>query len=162
MRKSLISIIAATMISGGPNHVRALSPNVECSRVVDRGSVIRSEDFSADQITQLCRDFLKRYGPDRGLRRLLIATRQETLNSAMFHGTQRITVSAPGQPPSDWETSYSRTIAMIKYENLPQSPIARLIAVGDSALLTVRDGQRYTELVSFASLQRDCSAYRYL
>lgn len=145
MRKSLIAIFVAATIHSGRAQVQHPWPNVECSRVVDQASIIRPEEFRSDELVQLCQDFLKRYGRDRGLRRLLIATRQETVNSASFHGTQRITERTPTEPPSDSENAYNRTVAMIKYENLPHLPIARLIAIADAALLTVRDGPSYTE-----------------
>lgn len=167
MRKFLIAILAATTINTGSSQLRTSSPNIECTRTVDQSLIIRRESFQSDQLVQLCRDFLKRYGRDRGLRRLLIATRQETVNSAMFHGTRRITEHDPGQPASDWAAGYDRTVAMIKYENLPHSPIARLIAIGDAALLTIRDGPRYSERIiqgtSDPTLMRDgTTSYRLL
>jgi len=121
----------------------------EVSRVVDRAVIIKAEEFTPERVERLCREFLNIFGQDRGLRRLIIGTSEDTVRSALFHGSPPAVEDTGGAAKSrvfdNRQSAFDRTVEAIRNGHLPRGPVARVLAVKDAALLTVRDTRGFTE-----------------
>ena len=123
----------------------------EVAMVVDRAVIIKPEEFTPERVERLCREFLHTFGQDRGLRRLIIGTDEDTVSLALIHGSPPVVVIEDSGGPAnsrawdDRQSAFNRTVETIRNRSLPRSPIARVLAVGDAAMLTVRDTRGYRE-----------------
>lgn len=88
---------------------------------MDQRVVLKPEEFGPENIEHLCREFLMQQGPDRGLRRLLPAMDQSTIEYALSHGAPHITERQLEHAASDLDgrdAAYDQAVAMIKWQNL--------------------------------------------
>jgi hypothetical protein len=118
----------------------------EVPLVVDRAVIIKPEEFTPERVQRICHEFLNAFGQDRGMRRLIIGTNEDTVRSALFHGSP---LGDPGKVKTrafdDRQSAFDSTVEAIRNLNLPKRPVARVLAVGDAAILTVLDIHGYTE-----------------
>jgi hypothetical protein len=147
MRWSILSCTGfVAIISLAKLSAQTVLIDKEVPKVVDRAVIIKPEAFTPERVERICQEFLNAFGQDRGMRRLIIGTNEDTVRLALFHG------SPPGDPGTsknrvfdDRQSAFDSTVEAIRNLNLPKRPIARVIAVGDAAILTVLDAHGYTE-----------------
>jgi hypothetical protein len=120
----------------------------QVAMVVDRAVIITPEEFVPERVERLCREFLNTFAQNRGLRRLIIGTSEDTVRSALFHGSPPAVEDTGKAKPrvfDDRQSAFDRMVEAIRNRNLPRGPVARVLAIGDAAMLTVRDAHGYTE-----------------
>jgi len=125
--------------------------DVEVRAVVDRAIIIKPEEFNDAEVERVCRAFLAEFGPERGLRRLIVGTSEQVVRLALFKAWPPPPIADPGRThpstPGDTLDDFSRAVDEVRRLGLPRGPVARVIAIGPAALFTVRDANGYRERV---------------
>jgi hypothetical protein len=127
----------------------ALVVDATAMAVVDQAIIVGAEEFTDKAVERRGRAFLREFGPHRGLRRLTIGTSEQAIRLALFKPWPRPPVHAEAlgsnTPTSDYAPDFYHAVQEIKTLKLPREPIARVLAVGTAAVLTIRNNGRFTE-----------------
>ena len=115
--------------------------NTECGNAVDRGLLLEKQDFTETKVETLARDFLKEHGADKLISLLVGVDQQQILSS--HHGVIRITGSSKEDPSS----GVAKEIESRKKLGMPAGPLARLIAIRGTGLLSITKNGVITERV---------------
>jgi hypothetical protein len=106
--------------------------DLQSPTVADRGVVLPARDFNLGSVEQISREFFSEMAPRMKLARLTIGTSEDTINRTWLHGTP-------------YDNSYESTKEEVRRLHLPALPVARLIIVDKSGLLSFRDTKGLTE-----------------
>jgi len=103
------------------------------TKVVDKAVLVRPDQFSRSTIETIGRHFIHGECAGRTLGKLTIAVDRMQLDRSLRHlGT---------------DLTYEKVTADIRRAGPPSGPVARVLAVGRSALLSIRDGTSLVEYV---------------
>lgn len=113
--------------------------NTECANAVDRGIRVERQEFTDAQVETLARDFLREHRANNLISLLVGVDQQQILSS--HHGVIRITDSSKEDPPS----GVAKEIESRKKLGMPAGPLARLIAIRGTGLLSITKNGVITE-----------------
>ncbi len=123
---------AALVVSCSPCLGQSIERDRSGGAVRDRAVIVRADQFGPAVIEKLSRRFLTE-ARGTALARLTMATNSDALSRALVH---------TGMNPT-----YASTVEDIRTYKLPQTPVARLLVFGGTALLSYRDEKGYSERV---------------
>jgi hypothetical protein len=115
--------------------------NTECSDAVDRGLLVDEQDFTEARVETLAREFLRDHGADKVISFLVGVDQHQILSS--HHGEAHITDSSAADQYSD----VAKELEKRKKLTMPAGPLARLIAIRGTALLSIKKNGVITERV---------------